>query len=538
MTNGTLADRKRFWLTENSEHPRQKQIVCALNSLERHTRTQLCSVPADKSALAKVLGSVNPLELPIARTTWNTIKSNCYAALEIPVGGEDRFRKPCLSLEWQLLRAPLTRRERNILAPIIRRANAEGIDPPAVNTAFFDETHVIIARRLQRVEGDTLSRSRARLWENIRVTRPELKLQKITISPSARKRSWVAWTDLPLPFRDSANAYLTNLSGDDIFSDTAPMKPVCQSTIAKKRRHLHAAADALVKSGVPIDNIQSIEVLYLPENVKLIYRNRFVKAGSLHTAYNYQMVCTLSQLARHFGAPTEVLAYIRNALKRLPRPKAQMTEANEERIAHIDDEFLRRLVQLPPVLFLQAKKIRTRTRRLQLLSAAVAILLLTYFPIRRENLTHLTLGRDVILKENFARLRVRASDTKNKKPIEFEIPPRVAMLLEEYLYCELPRLLSKATPIVFPTLQGRTRAANTMWKIITACTRSHLGIALNPHFFRHIAAHVVLTKHPGGYLTVQHLLGHSNIETTASFYVKNSSIDAGRIHTGVLERFA
>jgi integrase len=49
--------------------------------------------------------------------------------------------------------------------------------------------------------------------------------------------------------------------------------------------------------------------------------------------------------------------------------------------------------------------------------------------------------------------------------------------------------------------------------------REYLGFAINPHCYRHLAAKLYLTAHPGRYHDVQLLLGHRRIETTVQYYV-------------------
>jgi len=64
--------------------------------------------------------------------------------------------------------------------------------------------------------------------------------------------------------------------------------------------------------------------------------------------------------------------------------------------------------------------------------------------------------------------------------------------------------------------------------------REHLGFAINPHSFRHLAAKLYLTAHPGRYEDVQLLLGHRSRETTMGFYVDLEAEEAFRHFDAVL----
>jgi len=45
-----------------------------------------------------------------------------------------------------------------------------------------------------------------------------------------------------------------------------------------------------------------------------------------------------------------------------------------------------------------------------------------------------------------------------------------------------------------------------------------IGFSITAHQFRHAAAALWLTHHPGDYETVRRMLGHRNIQTTVNFY--------------------
>jgi integrase len=45
-----------------------------------------------------------------------------------------------------------------------------------------------------------------------------------------------------------------------------------------------------------------------------------------------------------------------------------------------------------------------------------------------------------------------------------------------------------------------------------------VGVKLNLHLFRHIAAKFYLDENPGGYEVVRRALGHDSMNTTSRFY--------------------
>jgi integrase len=61
--------------------------------------------------------------------------------------------------------------------------------------------------------------------------------------------------------------------------------------------------------------------------------------------------------------------------------------------------------------------------------------------------------------------------------------------------------------------------------MITEAGRQYLGVEINPHLFRHLAAKLYLDEHPGGYEVVRRTLGHNSLDTTSKFYAGQ---EAGR----------
>jgi site-specific recombinase XerD len=53
---------------------------------------------------------------------------------------------------------------------------------------------------------------------------------------------------------------------------------------------------------------------------------------------------------------------------------------------------------------------------------------------------------------------------------------------------------------------------------IKAITEERLGVAINPHAFRHLAARIFLDARPGAYESVKQLLGHADVNTTIRSY--------------------
>jgi site-specific recombinase XerC len=75
----------------------------------------------------------------------------------------------------------------------------------------------------------------------------------------------------------------------------------------------------------------------------------------------------------------------------------------------------------------------------------------------------------------------------------------------------------------------------TVQYLVKRYLKLYLGIHMNPHGYRHLAAKFLLDESPGAYREVQELLGHKKLETTAIFYAGLDTRRAGGLHASLLD---
>jgi hypothetical protein len=306
------------------------------------------------------------------------------------------------------------------------------------------------------------------------------------------------------------------------------------------RETIHTAADGLIKSGFPIDDLVSLNVLVEAANAKAICRTRFHLSGSAHTKRDSDLMTDLIILARFKGVSEQHLRALHD-IKRVQRPPAKkLTEKNEAKIRPFcDPDLVRQLVELPRLLFDEARnEAGSKVNTLAKLHAALAIGALTRFALRLANLASLTIGVHIDLGQSFGTIRFTAAEVKNDAALEFEIPDDYRRLLEEYYFEFCPALAGSSYTRIFTTIHGRPKHAHTVARLVENYTESYLGVPLNPHVFRHLAAKLILDRDPGNYPTVQHLLAHKRLETTSTFYAGRNTLRAGRHHLKILKQFA
>jgi hypothetical protein len=71
---------------------------------------------------------------------------------------------------------------------------------------------------------------------------------------------------------------------------------------------------------------------------------------------------------------------------------------------------------------------------------------------------------------------------------------------------------------------GKGLRGNQIRKMV----KRRLGIAVNPHLFRHAGAKFYLDEHPGAYALVARVLGHRSVDTTMQYYTGLESAAAVR----------
>jgi len=175
---------------------------------------------------------------------------------------------------------------------------------------------------------------------------------------------------------------------------------------------------------------------------------------------------------------------------------------------------------------------RNRNPRAGALQAqiAVAIEILTVAPIRLGNLTNLDLEQNLIRpgRGKQRHIFLPASEVKNREPLEYALPPESVEVIVRYLKEFRPRLASPNCTALFPGRCGGPKAAQTLRVQIYQTIRSHTGLEMNPHLFRHATAKIYLDAKPGEYGVVQRTLGHLSMNTTKIYYAGSETAAAVR----------
>ena len=163
---------------------------------------------------------------------------------------------------------------------------------------------------------------------------------------------------------------------------------------------------------------------------------------------------------------------------------------------------------------------------------ALILALLAARPLRLGNLTSLRIGQELIREPDGYRLRVDGSETKNRRPIRFELPDILTCMLDHYLRHERPFLLgANISDRLWISVRRAPMTEQAIYCRVVATTESLLGQPLHPHAFRHAAATSTAEIDPELLGIASRLLCHSSLKVTRGYYDRSRMRTAQRTHT-------
>lgn len=130
---------------------------------------------------------------------------------------------------------------------------------------------------------------------------------------------------------------------------------------------------------------------------------------------------------------------------------------------------------------------------------------------------------------------IPGEEVKNDRPYHLELPGEVADLIAWYCMEYRALLVEVPTTALFPGERGGSKKPSTLGPQITKRVQAYLGVPVNPHLFRHIAAKLYLDHRPGEYALVSRLLNHKSVATTMRAYTGTESVSAARHYQNLVQ---
>jgi integrase len=394
----------------------------------------------------------------------------------------------------------------------------------------------------EAIVADRLRRSPEKTWHHLSGVWNSCARQvegwpSIVIERQSRRTTYVLpWCAFPLSLKDDVDCFLDRLSGRDL-SDDGPLRPARLSTIKTREYQLRVAASALVQHGHDPGTLRSIADMLSFERYQQILRVLMGRHGGQTSPQVGQIAAFLKDVARHWLKADELeLQRFRKIASRLAVGRRGLTTKNRERLRPFDEpDTVAAFLGLPQRIYKELKVDKQFSRRQAVLAQmAAAIALLQAAPIRLNNLTNLDLNRNLIARGKRLYLVIAETDTKNREPIDFELPLETVEILSWYVRDYRPRLLTQPTDAVFPGRAGRAKSSGALATQISKTVFKYTGLKVNVHLFRHAGGKIFLDARPGQYEIVRRVLSHRSITTTTSFYAGAETRAAGHHFAAVI----
>ena len=506
---------------------RQRDLISAIRRTAKALGRPPETIPADPTWLRPRIERIVPAGIGLSPKSWSNVRSDLQAALahagitKRPVNRKWHL-SPAWAPLWDKVLASGDRTLRASLSRFVYFLSGQGVRPDEVDSAhglaFRD---ALALNELSRSPEKSLTNT-VSAW-NLATARISGWPPQRLSAPQRQKVIKIPLDQLPAPFRQDLDAYVTSLEAPDPFAIDGRLVLLQPISIKIYKAQLLRFAGALVHSGLPVDALRSLSDLVTPARMEQGLRWMLAENKGKATASISETGQLLSGIARRYvRLPEEEQKRVDMLAQRVAKkPQQGLTDKNRARLRPLQDPATRRkLLTLPEQLFAQADQKNDFQSAALLRELAVAIGILLYCPIRVKNLASIHLERNLQRPGGGRSFLVfTGPEVKNRHPIELELPKRVADLIDRHCATRSPWLCTPASPWLFPARQSHgSMDPNTLSRSIFRIIRKSTGLDVNAHLFRHLAAMLYLQAHPGEYEAVRRLLGHTQLSRTLNFY--------------------
>jgi integrase len=506
--------------------PRKAAIRSAVKTAARWFNMPPSAIPAHPDFMRRLFERFAPAAAGVTPKRLSNVKSDLLFALRhLRLVGKGPYLAP-MTLEWKALGDTLPDKyARTALSRFFRYCSAQGIAP----TNMTNETATSF---LNALKDETLVKdpkvthqNMCRVWNRMLSVVPGWPDVVLEV-PRYADHYILPWTTFPTPLREDVERYLGHLACDDVLNLNAPPRRLRDRTIEAYRYQLRRFASILVHKGHAAEQITSLAYLVEPEHVEDGLRFILARHDNKRTPTAFELAALLSKVAKHWvKAPAETVELIKRYARNVRPQKEGIAAKSRQRLAPLRDEKnLARLFLLPAKIWTEIEKRDNGTRKDALLGQlAIALMILTYAPIRVGNLAGLQIQRNLRWSgpgtSSALVIDIDGSDVKNSQALSFPLPPARAEMVRLYLSKYQPRLSTSPSAYLFPSdIPGQPKRADTLGKQLSRLILETLGLEVNPHLYRHLVHLVVLNRYPGAYAMISRILGHKSLQTAISNY--------------------
>jgi integrase len=444
---------------------------------------------------------------------------------------------------WAELEARLPLRLKRNLSRFMRFGQAMTWAPHEIGEEHTEQFAEYLKHEAMLDKADAVARATRYAWNEAVDTVPGWPIRRVAPPPCKRTAYWLRFDELPASLQQELQDYLHRLGHPDPF--VGPGSRILRpGTVTQYRNMIIMLASALVRSGVPVEQLTSISVLVQPGHVERALKFLYDRAGRRVSTYVHVVAYRARHIAAHVGLPEqdrarldELLAWVNRA-----RPtKHGLAEKNRKLLEHLDDpEFVHRLLTLPSRLMAAVRQMTASSRAMSLARDAVAIEILLTCSMRVGNLIDLRLGETIRKFGDGADAQwvvdLPGEKVKNAQPLRYTLLPESGRLIEEYLAQWQHRWGGHGVPWLFPERDGGHVDRKVLSESIAKRARRYVGARITAHQFRHLAAELYLREDPNGIGIVSQHLGHRDLNTTKRFYAREQTRIATQRYHDVLTK--
>ena len=397
-------------------------------------------------------------------------------------------------------------------------ASSRGIEPNQVSDALLADLELAaIAMKLPRPV--QLVRTIKRTWNDYARECPCWPKIELTII-SRLKNPSIPLSSLSQSLQDDLVAFTNRSSNGGRFTPRrkGPRSPKTKSDVQHKVLQI---TTILKKHGWDITGLSGLKDLVTKLALETILDDMWAEGAGAECGHNYNRIRLLKSIAKDWAhSDPDILDLLKEAEGAFREKNDGMVASNRAKLrAFTDDTNIRNLVNLPLNAIKDLNPTKPTLSEAVIVQSALAVSLLLVAPVRAKNLATIDIKKHIHrVSETNCYLVFPEHEVKNHINLEYPLPPATINLLDLYLNVYRPLLLREETSALFISRSARQKTEAELGAQIPRFIKDHLGIHLNLHLFRHLAAFIYLRRHPGDYETVRRLLGHKSLRTTVSFY--------------------
>jgi hypothetical protein len=428
----TLGDiREAIDASDSIPADRKRHLIWALNRTIALIGHGVADVRADPKTVLRQLDHLSPAMTGLSPRAFANLKSLVRTAFRLFASRLAPARsKIKLKGRWAELEALLPLRLKRNLSRFLRFAQAMCWAPHEIGEEHLERFGDYLKHEAMLDKADAVVRATRYGWNAAVDTVAGWPVRRVAPPPSKRRPYWLGLDELPASLRQELEAYLQQLGDPDPFARPGSriLRP---GTVVQYENMLRMVASALVRCGVPVQQLTSIAVLVRPDHVQRGLKFLYQRAGSRVSSYVHLVAYRARHVAAHVGLPEqdrarldEILAWVNRARP----PKRGLAEKNRKLLEHFDDPgFVYRLVTLPSTLMAAARQSTSRSAARSIARDAAAAEILLMSSLRVGNVIDLRLGETI---RNYGEgaascwtIDVPGDKVKNRQPTRVKLPP-------------------------------------------------------------------------------------------------------------------